>query len=69
MVGASSGALDLGMGRGHIYFNSIVEEKMCRGAKLVETFLCCLRDEGFVRHGEAMESQDRRAESCDKFLR
>ncbi len=69
MVGSSSGALDLGMGRGHIDFNAIIDDKMGRGAKFVETILCCLCDEGFVRHGEAMESLDRRAQSCNEFVR
>ena len=35
MVGASSGALDLGMGRGHVNLHAIVEGKMGRGSKLV----------------------------------
>ena len=69
MIRASSGALDLGMGWGYINFYPVFKAEMGGGATFVQTFLCCLRNEGFVRQSKAMESQDRRAESGDEVLR
>ena len=69
MIRASSGALELGMGRGYINFDAVVNGEMGRGAEFIQTFLCCLRHEGFVRGRETMEGGDGDAQCGDEGLR
>ena len=69
MIGASSGALELGMGRGYINFDAVVNGEMGRGAEFIQTFLCCLRHEGFVRGRETMEGGDGDVQCGDEGLR
>ncbi len=69
MIGASSGALDLIVGGGHIDFDAIPEMKVGRGDILIQSFLCCLSNEVFVRGSETMECFDGGAQCRDENLR
>ncbi len=69
MVGASAGALNLSVGRGHVDFYAVVQFEMSRSVKFVQSFLRCCRHEGLVGQREAMEREDGRAQSIDEGIR
>ncbi len=69
MVGASSGALNLIVGGGHIDFDAIPEMKVGRGAILIQSFLCCLSNEMFVHGSKTIECFDGSAKCRNESLR
>ncbi len=69
MVGAASGAKKLRVSWRYVNFYTISECKSLGGAAFVESFLCCLCHEDFVRGSESVKCLDGDAKSVDEIGR
>ncbi len=57
------------MSWGYVNFHPIIEGKSLGGAMHVQTFLCRLCHEDFMRSGECVEGLDGDAKSMDECVR
>jgi hypothetical protein len=69
VLGSSSGALDLSVGGGHVYFNAVVKGEVGRSTMLIKAFDGCCLHVGVVGRSKAVESSGGRAESVGIGLR